>query len=270
MDFTSQIKKTQWRGTPKGAPPLDILSTVNFDQVESTASVLPKIAVVLCHGYGADASDLFSLAQYLPIKTNTGFYSLNAPNALPAALFSAGGRAWFEIDWQMWRTKWMGGAANVSELNRPENFIKSVGLVCDFLEFLMASGVEKIILGGFSQGGMVALGSLLSFIEKNKNVQGLEKNFVGLWLLSTQAMDHEWTTQALQSIQIHRPSAFDTCSVIQSHGMQDPILQFFGAEQLSTLLKNSFPQYTWVPFTGGHEIPERVLQKMGQELEKIS
>jgi phospholipase/carboxylesterase len=256
-----------WRGTPSGAPPLELFSTVNFDHLTGS---LPPVAIILCHGYGADAADLFSLSEFLSLNQSTGFYCPNAPLELPAAFMSAGGRAWFEIDWQLWRTKWKGGPSDVSELTQSGNFLKSVEHVQNLISYLLARGVQKIILGGFSQGGMIALSSALSFLNTHKAVPGMGSVFAGLWLLSTQALDLKYTTEVVGEMQGVFPEFFQNCSVVHAHGEQDPILQFPGAEQLGALLKKSFTNYCWIPFRGGHEIPSLVLQKMGHELEKIS
>jgi phospholipase/carboxylesterase len=57
--------------------------------------------------------------------------------------------------------------------------------------------------------------------------------------------------------------------VFQSHGMQDEILPYVGAERLRDTLSQSGLAVEWHRFRGGHEIPEPVLQRLGVFLTKV-
>jgi len=247
-----------WQGHLLSASNLEILSTSNFDEIISGQKRIEPVCVILCHGYGADAWDLFSLRDLLSISEHRSLLICpQAPSKLPAAFMSANGRAWFDIDWAKWRSKWGGGPSDISDTEKSEKFEHSISAIASLVEYLLSLGAEKIILGGFSQGGMVSLWAALKVGMKHVN---------GLWLLSTQGVE----LASIEKKFSHEMNPNETCAVLQSHGEQDPILQFSGAQRLSSLLKNVFAQYTWIPFTGGHEIPTQVLQKMSQELKKIS
>jgi phospholipase/carboxylesterase len=104
--------------------------------------------VVLMHGRGADEQDLLGLARHIPAE-----WVVVAPRApFPAAPWGYGtGHAWY---------RYLGG-------NRPEpdSFGESLRAVGAFLGRLMETldvAVERIVLGGFSQGGTVATGYALA------------------------------------------------------------------------------------------------------------
>jgi phospholipase/carboxylesterase len=54
--------------------------------------------------------------------------------------------------------------------------------------------------------------------------------------------------------------------IFQSHGRQDPVLPFEAAEWLSALFEEADMRHEFVPFTGGHTIPNEVLDGLGDFL----
>jgi phospholipase/carboxylesterase len=57
--------------------------------------------------------------------------------------------------------------------------------------------------------------------------------------------------------------------VFQSHGTQDEILPFVGAERLRDALSQAGLAVEWHRFRGGHEILEPVVQRLGVFLTKV-
>jgi len=56
--------------------------------------------------------------------------------------------------------------------------------------------------------------------------------------------------------------------VFQSHGRQDEILPYVGAEGLRDTLTHAGLSVEWYSFRGGHEIPRTVLQRLGPFITK--
>ncbi len=121
----------------------------------STGAV--KSIVVILHGYGADADDLFGLAgewaEYLP---DTAFIALNAPDACEGNPF---GRQWFslfdmdESNRRMELTYWP-----MEKL--AEGGAKAAQILNAWLDELLAEHNvpdSKMAIAGFSQGGMMAM-----------------------------------------------------------------------------------------------------------------
>ena len=111
----------------------------------------PRQLVFLLHGYGANASDLISLAEpwreYLP---EARFISVNAPSACDAAIGAPSARQWFS----------MSGGSNKQAL---EAGLRSVEpILTTFLEKTLhklsrPQGRLPYALTGFSQGAMLAV-----------------------------------------------------------------------------------------------------------------
>ena len=104
----------------------------------------PKQLVVLCHGLGADAHDLFDLAPaWAPAVPDALFASVNAPNPHPSGF----GRQWWEV-----------GDRSPAMM---EAGVRSAAVVLDaFLDAELARlglPADAYALMGFSQGAMTAL-----------------------------------------------------------------------------------------------------------------
>ena len=112
------------------------------------ASVEVKSLIVLLHGWGADATDMFGLAPFLAqVREECGFFAPNAPYPCAGA---PQGRQWFDI------LEGEYGAMSASE--DLQELLRSI-----FDEFSLPP--SDVILGGFSQGGMMtlAVGPLFDF-----------------------------------------------------------------------------------------------------------
>lgn len=210
---------------------------------EEPASSL--LNVVLCHGFGAPGDDLVGLGPELvrlqpELAGKLRFVFPEAPISL-AQLGMPFGRAWWELDIES-----LMGSRNWDRFHseEPEGLGRARRLLRAALEQLMAStgvGWSKTVLGGFSQGAMLATD--LSF--------ALEEAPAGLAILSGTVIHREnWVRKAPTRAGL---------PVFQSHGRQDPILPYRGAEELQALLKTAGLDLHFEPFHGPHAIPSEVL-----------
>jgi phospholipase/carboxylesterase len=105
-------------------------------------------ALVFLHGYGADAQDLFGLAEPLaPHLPGTLFLSVNAPEPCRAAPY---GRQWFPIPWLDGSSE---GEARAGLLAAAADLQAWIDATLE--EEGLAPG--RLALFGFSQGAMMAL-----------------------------------------------------------------------------------------------------------------
>ncbi len=128
----------------------------------------PDSAVVLLHGYGSDGNDLIGLAPHWQgLLPGALFVSPNAPEAL-----GMGGFQWFAIDWTGDRLA-----------SRQTGVSAAQPVLVNFLNELWSqTGIapERTILGGFSQGAMMALhvGTSLPKAQQLMGVIGFSGAFV--------------------------------------------------------------------------------------------
>lgn len=130
-----------------------------------------KQLVVLLHGYGSDGSDLIALAQHWQeLLPDALFVSPNAHERIPD---SPAGYQWFAIDVERLAALNGGGRLEGIMLARP--------VIVEFLKALWAQtglSAADTILGGFSQGAMMALHVGTSLDEQLMGIIGFSGAFI--------------------------------------------------------------------------------------------
>ena len=194
------------------------------------------------HGFGAPGTDLVPLARVMDVDRSVRFVFPEAPSALPPQY--GAGRAWWLLDMErMQRAMMLGLPRDLSE-EHPEALPEVRAQVVSFLDAIRDElGVpdDRVVLGGFSQGAMLACDVALH----------TERPFAGLALLSGSLLAKEWWLPKMPSLAGKR--------VFQSHGHQDSVLSFSGGEALRDGLVAAGADVAFVSFRGGHEIPAPVL-----------
>lgn len=202
--------------------------------------------IVLFHGYGADAQDLAPLAHYLNGSSDVTWIFPEGPLQVPIGP-GFYGRAWFAIDVEALQRAMLTGQPRNLALRRPSGLDHAKAKTKSFLNEVQ-SRFTNVILGGFSQGAMLATELTFSAEKKPK----------ALVILSGALLDKKnWQELA------------KTCRDVpffQSHGQRDPILSFSGAQDLNEVLNEAGMVGEFHQFQGGHEIPPSILQKLAQFL----
>lgn len=205
--------------------------------------------IVLIHGFGADCRDLASLGEYLDPQGEWTWVFPNGPVSVPLGM-AMQGRAWFEIPIAELQREIESGIPRDYAHLKPKGFDKALSQLQGLVFELLASHKE-IVIGGFSQGAMMAshlLGACGSSLK------------AGL-LYSGVLLDVERLETSLEGL--------DAVPFLQAHGRQDPVLAVQNAKKLFDVLKNKNLKGEWLEFNGGHEIPMSVLQKSLQLLKNI-
>ncbi|HEY0992662.1 MAG TPA: dienelactone hydrolase family protein [Kofleriaceae bacterium] len=220
----------------------------------STHIVGPSDAAATCvllHGFGAPGDDLLGLAA-----------ALDAPVrfVVPAAPLELGGlygdsRAWWLIDLMQLEDELRRGVARDRRDEVPDGLPEARRQMTAFVDELSARfsiAADRLVLGGFSQGAMLALDVALH----------RETVPAGLVLMSgTLIAASVW--QARMASLAHVP-------VMLSHGRQDGLLPFSAAEVLRDRLTAAGADVDWVPFMGAHEIPPVVLEHASALLHAVA
>jgi len=200
-----------------------------------------KPVIILFHGYGADAMDLASLAEATPgLEEWTWIF----PQGVFEVPIGPGwtGRAWWPIDLEK-----IAAPRDISQ-ESPKELPEVRKKALDMIATLKRPWSE-IVLGGFSQGGMLAADVALHASENPRN----------LVLLST-ALIHKsgWLPVAKQR---------EGLSFYQSHGTNDSVIDIKNAQRLESFLTSNGLKGKLRNFSGGHEIPPTVLREMAQFLQ---
>jgi len=204
--------------------------------------------LVLLHGYGAPGDDLVPLARQLSVPPAVRF-------AFPAAPHSLGlpheqpGRAWWPIDMVELQHAVMRRDYAMLMERVPAGLSEAraavVGLL-DALEREHAVPRNKLVLGGFSQGAMLATDVTLRGDSPPAALAILSGSLI---------CKSEW---------LPLMKARAGLKVLQSHGRADPVLSFQVAEALRDELIQAGVALDFIAFNGGHGIPNGAVEALGR------
>ena len=222
------------------------------------AGTQPQLVVVLCHGFGAPGTDLVAIGDELldclpEVADRIEIIFPAAPLSLDN-LGMWGGRAWWHIDMDE-----LVGAMDRGEFRnlsgrRPGGMTEARDLLLALMnEVQQKSGLpsSKFILGGFSQGSMLAVEAALNGTAPPGGLC--------LWS-STLVCESEWRAKA---------GKLKGVPVLQSHGKQDQILPFEAAIWLRDLLTEAGADMTFIEFRGPHTIPMPGLEGLASMIKRL-
>jgi phospholipase/carboxylesterase len=189
------------------------------------------LVVVLLHGFMGLPEDLAPFARSIGLAARFVF---------PAGLVDLGerglrGRAWWPIDVDA-----RSAVARPRDLSAfvPGGLDEARAHLDALLEEVCASGsVDRLIVGGFSQGAMLACDLAL---RSSRRIDGLVM-FSGARIAETLWRPRYSERRGLRAF--------------ISHGRGDDDLSFSVAESFQRELAEAGWAVTWVPFDGGHGIP---------------
>jgi phospholipase/carboxylesterase len=177
--------------------------------------------LVLLHGLGSDEQDLISLAPQLDPRLMVA--AIRAPYR-----YGMGGYAWFDVQW----------TANERTIDVSQA-ATSLATLAEFLPELVAElGTDpaKLILGGFSQGGMMTLAVAL-------NNPGL---LAGAMILSGRVLPPFVPAEPPVHVQ-HLP-------FLVQHGTYDPVLTVEDGREVRDLLTTLDAPMQYHEYPMGHEV----------------
>jgi phospholipase/carboxylesterase len=203
----------------------------------------PDLVVVLCHGFGAPGTDLVPLAAEMcalapALEGRTRFVFPQAPLEL-GGCGTYDSRAWWMIDVERFsRAQRDGRLAELAD-ECPEGLAparRQLTAALDELRRRTPIEASRLVLGGFSQGSMLATDVALR----------LDDAPAGLLIFSgTLLCRAEWTARAGRRRGLR---------VFQGHGRLDPLLPYANAVLLRDLLAGAGLDVRFQPFDGPHTI----------------
>jgi len=217
------------------------------------------MVVVICHGFGAPGDDLVPLGQELARAVlNLGQSARFVFPQAPLSLDSMGwgeARAWWMIDMVKLQLAQQTGQMRDLRTENPPGMAEARDQLIQLLIELQAeTGVpwSKFVLGGFSQGAMIAVETL----------RHLPAPIGGAILFSgTLINESEWK----------QPSAnLSGLPIMQSHGRSDVILPYSLSLDLKTLLEEQGANVRFIEFAGGHTIPQTAMKAAVELLQRVS
>lgn len=190
--------------------------------------------LILLHGFGADANDLFGIATYLDERFFIA--SVQAPFAL-----DFGGYAWFELYFE-------GG--QVSGFNA-EQFEQSLKMLLAFFDDLVAEhdlDKDRVFICGFSQGSMMSVTSVFNKPEK----------FAGAVLMSGRAANEMIVQENVEKL--------EDFPIFVTHGTFDLVLPIENGRATKEILSRLPVKLEYKEYPMAHEISQESLQAVSNWL----
>ena len=190
-------------------------------------------SLVLLHGYGSTAGDWLQFEHKLQVPGNGRMVfpqgALRGPN---------GSRGWW----------WLNIEGHTPRGERFPDFSTATPAGIKVASGLVRTLLDKvpgpIVLGGFSQGAMLA--AEIAFQT--------DQNLAALVLLSgTTVSEAAW---------VERFPGRRRLPIFIAHGRQDSVLPFATMERFQKRIKATGLDVTWFPYDGGHDIPDDVISAL--------
>lgn len=196
--------------------------------------------VVLLHGYGSRAEDWLQFEERWRFPTGTR-------RVYPQAPWRGFGahRGW----WWLNLEGHVPPGEQLPDLSRsrPGGIKVASRLVLD----LIRGEKQPLVLGGFSQGAMIA--AEIAFQT--------DQDLAGLVLLSGTTLDEEsWAEHFAGRRRL---------PIFIAHGRRDAVLSFDIMDRFQQRLRALGLDVTWVPFEGGHEMPLNVVQEVNAFVRRV-
>ena len=189
--------------------------------------------VIVIHGRGADANDLADLAPYL--DNGYRFVLPNAPRPFELYAGMTAGFTWFD-GWPP----------------APGSIAASRELLLEFIDEIVAhypTPDGKIVISGFSQGGMMSLDAGFR----------TERTIAGIVVMSGALYEDE-----LPDLRANRDRR-----VLIAHGTVDEVIPINAARRTRLLLQEHGIDPEYHEFPIGHQVSEEELRVVGKFLERV-
>ena len=209
--------------------------------IELNPDKLAVGSVIWLHGLGADGNDFKPIvpALNLPKDLPLRFIFPHAPIRPVSINGGAQARAWFDIEMPL----------RVNE----EHIEESAQHLKNLIQREIDLGIPyyRIVVAGFSQGGVIALQTGLT----------LEHSLAGIIGLSTFLPN-------LETIEKKRHSSNFSSKIFLAHGSQDPMIPVSFARSAHQALEKLDYKVQWQEYVMGHEVCPTEIRDISQWLQK--
>ncbi|PLA74819.1 carboxylesterase [Hydrogenovibrio sp. SC-1] len=198
-------------------------------------------AVIWLHGLGADGHDFEAIVPQLALPADHGIRFI-FPHAPIQAVAVNGGmkmRAWYDIR-----------QADLTEQVDWQGIDQSVVLLDQWIAQQVSDGIpmERILVAGFSQGGVIALHAGLQ----------MQQPLAGIIALSTYFPE--------RSTSLYRQPT--TCPILIAHGLMDPICPYTVAKAALAQLRAQGFSPSWHEYPMQHQVCMEEINAVSQFIQQ--
>ena len=205
---------------------------MSLECISLETGAAPVGCVVWLHGLGADAHDFEPIIPMLKLAAPLRFVFPNAPMRPVTINNGMEMRAWYDID----PDAPLAGEADIRAS------VAAIAEIIDDQELVRAAP-NRIVLAGFSQGGVIALELGLSHRQRLGGIMGL----------STYIQDHERLAERIGLANVETP-------IFMAHGLLDPLIPVTRGATAREALRSLNYAVEWREYSMGHQVcPEEVI-----------
>jgi predicted esterase len=237
---------------------LSVLNLLVCGSAESTATIEPEggaaeSAVIFMHGLGGSGSELRWMADLLkPKLPHTRFIFPSAPERPITVNGGMRMPAWYDI---------ASLDAVLAQQDDVKGLKRSAKLLRRLAEEQLAAGVQRVAIGGFSQGGAVALFAAL--------IESLDARVSAVVALSTYLPSRDKLGKRLADSALHSGGAVAVPPVLMCHGKADGTVQYKHGKASAKALKALGVRTIFRSFKGlQHSVNADVIADVAQFLRK--
>lgn len=217
----------------------------SLSAIEIPPEDIHKFSVIWLHGLGADGHDFEGIVPELQLKDKKSIRFI-FPNAPVQPVTVNGGmemRAWYDIYEISLQRK-------VDE----QGVYASARLIEEFILQEIDRGIpsEKILLAGFSQGGVIALHAGLRFKSKLAGILALS-----CYLPTVDRLNAE------------RSAANDSTPILMAHGSMDPIVDIQAGKEAYHALKSMGYSIEWHQYPMEHAVCLEEIREISRFMNSI-
>ena len=212
------------------------LDTIDIDPAESPAGT-----IIWLHGLGADGHDFEGIVPLLRLARPWRFVFPHAPVRPVTINGGAEMRAWYDIDPR-------------APLSGTDHIRASAEQIAELVRGEEERGIpgQRVVLAGFSQGGVIALHLGLR----------AETRFAGIMALSTYVHDHEHLSDEVSFASIDVP-------IFMAHGQLDPMIPLARAVTSREALSALGYRIEWHEYGMGHQVCPAEIADIGRWLDGL-
>jgi phospholipase/carboxylesterase len=202
-----------------------------------------KACVIWLHGLGADGNDFCPIIPELNVPEVLAVRFV-FPHANQIPITINGGmvmRGWYDIT----------SIADISDAADIPGIQASINKISTLIDQQITLGIpaEKIILAGFSQGGVIAVNAALQYPQKVAHIIALS-TYMPAW-------DHFKQKTKPQN---------KLTPVLQAHGSFDPVVPFFAGKLLKENLEENGNPVVFHNYPMEHQVCADEIQVIGQKI----
>lgn len=214
-----------------------------LDHIEIEPTNPATATVIWLHGLGADGHDFEPLVPELHLPADAGirFIFPHAPIRPISINNGAEMRAWYDF-------------VPHAESGATEDINESAGQISDFIARELARGIpsEKILLAGFSQGGVIALHTALRY----------DMRLAGVVALSTYLHDFRRTEKERTDANLGIP-------ILMVHGTRDPMIPIMQAATSRENLKRLGYDVRWLDYPMGNQVCMEEVEEISHFIQEL-